>query len=117
MVDIHVHFREPGQTSKENILTGSHAAAAGGFTSVVCMPNTVPPADNAGTIQLIAAAAAKSPIRVYATGCITVGMKGQQLAPHGSLKNAGVVALTEMSVEDVGPKVLRAAGEVARALR
>jgi dihydroorotase len=95
LVDIHVHFREPGQTSKENILTGSHAAAAGGFTSVVCMPNTVPPADNAGTIQLIAAAAAKSPIRVYATGCITVGMKGQQLAPHGSLKNAGVVALTD----------------------
>ena len=95
LVDIHVHFREPGQTNKENILTGSHAAAAGGFTTVVCMPNTVPPADNAGTIQLINAAAAKSPIRVYPTGCITVGMKGQQLAPHGSLKNAGVVALTD----------------------
>jgi len=95
LVDIHVHFREPGQTNKENILTGSQAAAAGGFTTVVCMPNTAPPADNAGTIQLINAAAAKAPIRVYPTGCITVGMKGQQLAPHGSLKNAGVVALTD----------------------
>ncbi len=95
LVDIHVHFREPGQTNKENIRTGSEAAAAGGFTTVVCMPNTVPPADNAGTIQLINAAAAKAPIRVYPTGCITVGMKGQQLAPHGSLKNAGVVALTD----------------------
>ena len=95
LVDIHVHFREPGQTNKENILTGSQAAAAGGFTTVVCMPNTAPPADNAGTIQLINAAAAKAPIRVYHTGCITVGMKGQQLAPHGSLKNAGVVALTD----------------------
>ena len=95
LVDIHVHFREPGQTSKENILTGSQAAAAGGFTTVVCMPNTAPPADNAGTVQLINTAAAQAPIRVYPTGCITVGMKGQQLAPHGSLKNAGVVALTD----------------------
>ena len=95
LVDIHVHFREPGQTNKENILTGAQAAAAGGYTTVVCMPNTAPPADNAGTIQLINAAAAKAPIRVYPTGCITVGMKGQQLAPHGSLKNAGVVALTD----------------------
>ena len=95
LVDIHVHFREPGQTNKENIRTGSEAAAAGGFTTVVCMPNTAPPADNAGTIQLINAAAEQAPIRVYPTGCITVGMKGQQLAPHGSLKNAGVVALTD----------------------
>jgi dihydroorotase len=95
LVDIHVHFREPGQTHKETILTGSQAAAAGGFTSVVCMPNTSPVADNAGTIQLINAAAANAPVHVYATGCITVGMKGQQLAPHGSLKKAGVVALTD----------------------
>ena len=53
LVDIHVHFREPGQTHKETIATGSHCAAAGGFTTVVCMPNTAPVADNAGTIQLI----------------------------------------------------------------
>ncbi len=95
LVDIHVHFREPGQTHKETILTGSQAAAAGGFTSVVCMPNTSPVADNTGTIQLIMTAAAAAPIRVYPTGCITVGMKGQQLAPHGSLQKAGVVALTD----------------------
>ena len=95
LVDIHVHFREPGQTHKGTILTGSQAAAAGGFTSVVCMPNTSPVADNTGTIQLINAAAANAPVHVYATGCITVGMKGQQLAPHGSLKKAGVVALTD----------------------
>ena len=95
LVDIHVHFREPGQTHKETILTGSQAAAAGGFTSVVCRPNTSPVADNTGTIQLINAAAANAPVHVYATGCITVGMKGQQLAPHGSLKKAGVVALTD----------------------
>ncbi len=50
LVDIHVHFREPGQTHKETILTGSQAAAAGGFTTVVCMPNTSPPVDNTGTV-------------------------------------------------------------------
>jgi dihydroorotase len=96
LVDIHVHFREPGQMHKETIETGSRAAAAGGFTSVVCMPNTAPVADSAGTIQLIKDSIARtSCIRVYPTGCITVGMKGQALAPIGSLKRAGVVAITD----------------------
>src|ERR1051325_4403000 len=89
LVDIHVHFREPGQTHKETILTGSQAAAAGGFTSVVCMPNPSPVVDNAGVVALIKSAAAAAPVHVYATGCITVGMKGQSLAPHGSLQKAG----------------------------
>src|SRR5436190_2321373 len=83
LVDIHVHFREPGQTHKETILTGSRAAAAGGFTTVVCMPNTSPPADNAGTIELINNAARRAAVHVHPTGCITVGMKGEQLAPYG----------------------------------
>ncbi|AOS46257.1 Dihydroorotase [Lacunisphaera limnophila] len=95
LVDIHVHFREPGQTHKETILTGSQAAAAGGFTTVVCMPNTSPVVDNAGTVALIKSVAAAAPVHVYPTGCITVGMKGQALAPHGSLQKAGVVALTD----------------------
>jgi len=114
LVDIHVHFREPGQTHKETILTGSQAAAAGGFTSVVCMPNTVPPADNAGTIQLINAAAAAAPVHVYATGCITVGMKGQSLAPHGSLKKAGVVALTDDGLCVESNELMRRAVEYAK---
>lgn len=95
LVDIHVHFREPGQTHKETILTGAQAAAAGGFTTVVCMPNTSPVVDNTGTVELIKNAAAKAPVHVYPTGCITVGMKGQSLAAHGSLQKAGVVALTD----------------------
>jgi dihydroorotase len=96
LVDIHVHFREPGQMHKETIETGSRAAAAGGFTSVVCMPNTAPVADSAGTIQLIKDSIARTAcIKVYPTGCITVGMKGQALAPIGSLKRAGVVAITD----------------------
>jgi dihydroorotase len=96
LIDIHVHFREPGQAHKETIATGSRAAAAGGFTTVVCMPNTSPVADNAGTIQLIKDVVARDAVvRVHPTGCITVGMKGQALAPIGSLKRAGVVAITD----------------------
>ena len=96
LVDIHVHFREPGQGHKETIETGSRAGAAGGFTSVVCMPNTAPVADTAGTIQQIKDSIARTAcIKVYPTGCITVGMKGQALAPIGSLKRAGVIAITD----------------------
>ena len=96
LVDIHVHFREPGQTHKETIGTGSRAAAAGGFTTVVCMPNTAPVADTAGTIQFIKDAVSRDAVvRVLPTGCITVGMKGETLAPIGSLKRAGVVAITD----------------------
>jgi dihydroorotase len=96
LVDIHVHFREPGQTHKETIGTGSRCAAAGGFTTVVCMPNTSPPADTAGTIQFIKDAVKRDAVvKVLPTGCITVGMKGQALAPIGSLQRAGVVAITD----------------------
>jgi dihydroorotase len=96
LVDIHVHLREPGQTHKETIATGTRAAAAGGFTSVVCMPNTTPPADSAGTIQYIKDVVARDAVvKVYPTGCITAGQKGQALAPIGTLKRAGVVAITD----------------------
>jgi dihydroorotase len=96
LVDIHVHLREPGQTHKETIATGTCAAAAGGFTSVVCMSNTTPPADSAGTIQYIKDVIARDAVvKVYPTGCITTGQKGQALAPIGTLKRAGVVAITD----------------------
>jgi dihydroorotase len=96
LVDIHVHFREPGQTHKETIATGTRAAAAGGFTTVVCMPNTSPPADTVGTIQFIKDAVERDAVvKVYPTGAITIGLKGQALAPIGSLKRAGVVAITD----------------------
>jgi dihydroorotase len=114
LVDIHVHFREPGQTHKETILTGSQAAAAGGFTTVVCMPNTSPVADNAGTIELINNASRKAAVHVYPTGCITVGMKGQQLAPHGSLKKAGVVAITDDGLCVESNELMRRAVEYAK---
>lgn len=96
LIDIHVHFREPGQTHKESIETGSWSAAAGGFTTVICMPNTSPVCDNAGTIQYILDTVARdSVVRIFPTGTITVGMDGERLAPAGSLKGAGVIALTD----------------------
>jgi len=115
LVDIHVHFREPGQTHKETILTGSHAAAAGGFTTVVCMPNTSPVADNAGTIQYINDAIRRDAVvKIFPTGCITVGMKGLSLAPIGSLKRAGVVAITDDGDCVQNNEVMRRAVEYAK---
>ena len=96
LIDLHVHFREPGQTAKENIATGTAAAARGGFTSVVCMPNTSPSIDNAGTVALIRDHAKREGIiNVFVTGAITKGIAGEELAPIGSLKRAGVVAITD----------------------
>lgn len=95
-VDIHVHLREPGQTHKESIYTGSRSAAAGGFTTIACMPNTSPPVDTAGSVQHIKDIVTRDAIiNVLPTGCITVGQKGEALAPIGSLKKAGVVAITD----------------------
>ncbi len=115
LVDIHVHFREPGQTHKETIATGSRAAAAGGFTTVVCMPNTSPPADNVGTIQFIHDAVRRDAVvKVLPTGCITVGLKGLALAPIGSLKRAGVVAITDDGECVQSNELMRRACEYAK---
>src|SRR5215216_4261252 len=115
LVDIHVHFREPGQTHKETIATGSYCAAAGGFTTVVCMPNTSPVADNAGTIQFIKDVVKRDAVvNVLPTGCITVGMKGQALAPIGSLKRMGVVAITDDGECVQSNELMRRACEYAK---
>lgn len=96
LIDMHVHLREPGQVAKESIASGTAAAARGGFTSVVCMPNTSPAVDNAGTVALIHERAARQGVvNVYVAGAITKGLAGEELAPIGSLKKAGVVAITD----------------------
>jgi dihydroorotase len=96
LIDLHVHLREPGQGAKETIATGTAAATRGGFTSVVCMPNTSPAIDNPGTVALIQQlAAAHGSANVYVTGAITKNIAGEELAPIGSLKKAGVVAITD----------------------
>jgi len=96
LIDLHVHLREPGQTAKENLATGTAAAARGGFTSVVCMPNTSPAIDTAGTVALIRERAAREGIvNVFVTGAITKNIAGEELSPIGGLKRAGVVAITD----------------------
>ena len=96
LIDCHVHLREPGQSAKETIATGTAAAARGGFTSVACMPNTVPPVDTPGTVALIREKADREGlVNVFVTGAITRNIAGEELAPIGSLKQAGVVAITD----------------------
>ena len=96
LIDLHVHLREPGQVAKETIATGTAAAARGGFTSVVCMPNTSPAIDNASTVALIhERAAEQGVVNVYVAGAISKNLAGEELAPIGSLKKAGVVAITD----------------------
>lgn len=113
-IDIHVHLREPGQTHKESIATGTKAAAAGGITTIVCMPNTAPCTDNSGTIQLIKDIAKRDAVvNVLTTGTITVGRQGQKLAPIGSLKNAGVVAISDDGECVQNNEIMRRAAEYA----
>lgn len=115
LVDIHVHFRDPGQTHKECIRTGTEAAAAGGFTSVICMPNTSPVCDNAGTIQRIMDKVAREAVvNVYPTGCLTLEMLGKRLAPTGQLKTAGVVAMTDNGNCVQSHEIMRRAVEYAK---
>lgn len=95
-IDVHVHLRQPGNTAAETVATGTMAAAAGGFTSIVAMPNTTPAADNAGAIELLKRTALEQGVvRVLACGNMTKGGKGEEMAGIGSLKAAGVVALSD----------------------
>ena len=96
LIDLHAHLREPGQSAKETIATGTAAAARGGFASVVCMPNTSPAIDNAGTVALIRERAEREgKVNVFVAGAITKNIAGEELAPIGSLKQAGVIAITD----------------------
>lgn len=114
LVDIHVHFREPGQTAKETIESGARSAARGGFTTVVCQPNTNPAIDNPGTVALIQEKAEKNAIvNVLTTGTITKGRAGEELAPIGSLNKAGVVAITDDGSCVQNNELMRRASEYA----
>jgi dihydroorotase len=115
LIDVHVHLREPGQSHKETIETGSQAAAAGGFSSIVCMPNTDPPADSASTITWITDRAREcAAVNVFPTGAITKGLKGEEMAPIGSMVQAGIVAITDDGHCVQNHEVMRRAVEYAR---
>jgi dihydroorotase len=97
LVDLHAHFREPGNEDAETIATGLAAAAHGGFTTVCLMPNTTPATDDASVVERVRAiaAAARSPVRVHLHGAVTVGRGGETLAPLGELADAGVVGFSD----------------------
>ena len=115
LIDMHVHLREPGFSQKETIESGARAAAAGGFTTIVCMPNTLPPADNPSTIAWIKDRAAEvGCVNVLPAGAISKGLAGEELAPIGSLAKAGVVAITDDGHCIQNHEVMRRAVEYAR---
>ena len=115
LIDIHVHLREPGFGWKETIETGAKAAAAGGFTTLVCMPNTSPAADNPSTIAWIKDRAAEvSGVHILPTGAISKNLAGEELAPIGSLAQAGVVAITDDGHCIQNHELMRRAVEYAR---
>jgi dihydroorotase, multifunctional complex type len=115
LIDLHVHLREPGQEYKENIETGTAAAAAGGFSAVCCMPNTSPPNDTRAVTDLIVQRAReKGAVHVYPIGCITQGQKGETLADMGELQEAGCVAVSDDGHGVMNSEVMRRALEYAR---
>lgn len=112
LVDLHVHFREPGGESTESVDSGSRAAAAGGITSLVCMPDTNPPIDNRTGVEFIHDRAALSGrARVYPTGCISKGKQGTDLAPIGEMVEAGAVAVTDGNQGILDAQLMRRALE------
>jgi len=114
LVDMHVHLREPGFEYKETILTGSKAAAAGGFTSVCCMPNTDPVVDNQEVVEFISSQSKKAGlINVFCVGAITKGLKGRELSDIGDLKAAGCVALSDDGNPVMNSEIMRRAMEYA----
>src|ERR1043166_2000705 len=115
LIDSHVHLREPGFSHKETIESGARAAAAGGFTTIVCMPNTSPVADNPGTIAWIKdRAAGVACVNVLPVGAISKNLAGEELAPIGSLAQAGGIAITDDGHCIQNHEVMRRGFEYAR---
>ena len=115
LIDMHVHLREPGFAHKETIASGARAAAAGGFTTVVCMPNTLPVADNPSTITWIRDRARDTAsVRVLPTGAISKNLEGLELAPIASIVQSGVVAITDDGKCVQNHELMRRAVEYAR---
>jgi dihydroorotase len=114
-VDLHVHLREPGQEYKEDIVSGALAAAAGGFTTVCCMPNTNPVNDCRAVTDLIVRRAREAAVvRVHPVGAISKGLKGESLAEMGEMKDAGIVAVSDDGKPVMNADLMRRALEYAR---
>ncbi|HEY6872730.1 MAG TPA: dihydroorotase [Geobacteraceae bacterium] len=117
LIDMHVHLRDPGLEYKEDIVSGTRAAAAGGFTSVACMPNTKPVNDNKTvTAYILDKARREGVVNVYPIGAITQGSKGEALAEMGELKEAGCVAVSDDGHPVGNAELMRRALEYARGM-
>ncbi len=113
-LDIHVHLREPGIEHAETIETGARAAAAGGFTSICCMPNTIPVNDSPTVTSFIVERARRyAPVNVFPIGAITQESKGERLAEIGAMKSAGIVAISDDGRPVMNSRVMRRAMEYA----
>lgn len=114
LIDMHAHLREPGREDEETLLSGSLAAACGGFTSVCCMPNTDPVIDNQGVVEFILAQSQKlGLINIYPIGALTKARAGKELTESGDLKTAGVVALSDDGNSLMNAELMRRAMEYA----
>lgn len=117
LIDMHVHLRDPGLEYKEDINTGTRAAAAGGFTSVACMPNTKPVNDNKTvTAYILDKARREGVVNVFPIGAITQGSKGEALAEMGELKESGCVAVSDDGHPVANAELMRRALEYARGM-
>ena len=109
LVDVHVHFRDPGFTHKEDIETGAASAAAGGFTSVVMMANTKPAIDNEETLKYVLDKAGEQPVHVYTCADITEGLKGQKVTDMAHLAAMGAVGFTDDGIPLRDPGIVKEA--------
>jgi len=116
-IDMHVHLRDPGQEHKETIETGSRAAAAGGFTSIACMPNTVPVNDNSGiTKYIISKAKQKASVNVFPIAALSMGQKGQSLTEIEDLIDSGAIAFSDDGMPISNSQLMRRGLEYAKEL-
>lgn len=111
LVDVHVHFRDPGFPDKEDILTGAKAAAGGGFTTVVMMGNTNPPIDNVDTLRYVLDRGKQTGIHVLSCANVTLGMQGKELTPMETLAEHGAVGFTDDGVPLMDRELVRSAME------
>jgi len=114
LIDIHVHLREPGREGAETVKSGCRAAAAGGFTTICCMPNTDPVIDNQETVKFVQDRAIDADARVYVVGAITKRLEGKELSEIGDLVNMGAVAVTDDGQYVQNPEIMRRALEYAK---
>jgi dihydroorotase len=115
-IDLHCHLREPGFEDKETIYTGSRSAAAGGFTTICCMPNTNPPLDNKGAVDFVRQKAEKeSVVRILPIGCITMGRQGCSIAEMIELAEAGVIGFSDDGDSVPNSRIMMLAMEYCRA--